>query len=45
LEYKNGIDFNWGYRSTIFNPQTMENFAQKYLELMEDLTLDDESKS
>jgi non-ribosomal peptide synthetase component F len=45
LEYKNGIEFNWDYRSTIFNPKTMENFAQKYLELMEDLTLDHETKS
>jgi hypothetical protein len=45
LEYKNGIEFSWGYRRMIFNPQTMENFAQKYLELIEDLTLEDESKT
>jgi hypothetical protein len=43
MEYKNGIDFFWDYRNTLFSPQTIETIAQNYLELMEELTGSDDA--
>jgi hypothetical protein len=43
-EYKNGIGLKFEYRRTLFNPKTIETFARKYLELMEDLTFNDEEQ-
>jgi hypothetical protein len=37
-EYQNGFEINWNYRSTLFQPETIEFMANKYLELMEELT-------
>ena len=41
-EYKNGIDINWDYQKTMFEPGTIENIAGKYMQLVEDVTGIDE---
>ncbi|MFC2146102.1 amino acid adenylation domain-containing protein [Acidobacteriota bacterium] len=33
-EYKNGIEINWEYQKTMFEPAAIENIAGKYLDLI-----------
>jgi hypothetical protein len=41
-EYKNGIEINWDYQKTMFEPGTIENIAGKYLDLVVEVTENDE---
>ena len=41
-EYKNGIEINWEYQKTMFEPGTIENTAEKYLDLIVEVTEIDE---
>ncbi|UCH96830.1 MAG: hypothetical protein JSV88_08255, partial [Candidatus Aminicenantes bacterium] len=41
-EYKNGIEINWDYQKTMFEPGTIENTAEKYLDLVVEVTESDE---
>jgi amino acid adenylation domain-containing protein len=38
IEYKNGIELRWNYRKSLFTPDTIENMAQSYIELMDEIT-------
>jgi amino acid adenylation domain-containing protein len=41
-EYKNGIEINWEYQKTMFEPAAIENTAEKYLDLIVEVTEIDE---
>jgi non-ribosomal peptide synthetase component F len=41
-EHKNGIEINWDYQKTMFEPGTIENTAEKYLDLVVEVTEIDE---
>jgi fengycin family lipopeptide synthetase D len=40
-EYKNGIEINWEYQKSLFKPKTIEEIANKYLLLMDEITSDE----
>lgn len=40
IEYKNGIEINWNYRSSLFKPETMEYIVNEYQKLLTEISID-----
>jgi non-ribosomal peptide synthetase component F len=38
MEYKNGIEISWEYQKSLFKPETIEAVAEKYVQLMDEIT-------
>jgi amino acid adenylation domain-containing protein len=37
-EYRNGIEIGWEYQKSLFKPETIESVAEKYVQLMAEIT-------